>query len=52
MEGVCTVSVLEQYLALKYQNKLSILMIMDGILFDIGYCNIDRKIILICDLFK
>ena len=52
VKGIGAVAVLKQYLAFKNQHKLSILMVVDRILPDVGNGYIDGKIILICYLFK
>ena len=52
VKGVGAVAVLQSDLAFQDQHKLSILMIVDGILLDVCDGNIYREIVLICYLFK
>jgi hypothetical protein len=47
LEGICAVAVLEQYLAFEHENKLRILMIVDRIFFNVGYCYVYGETILV-----
>ena len=47
LKGICAVAVLEKYLAFEHENKLRILMIVDRIFFNVGYCYVYGEIILV-----